>query len=69
MCGALRIMLVYFHFVALLIKKHNYKPKLLAVQLQDHRLAMGAPPLAILREIFIEHFKHTSIINILKKKS
>jgi hypothetical protein len=36
---------------------------------QDDRLAMGAPTSAILAEIFIQHLKHTSITNILKKKT
>jgi hypothetical protein len=34
---------------------------------KDDSLAVGSPTAAILEEIFIQHLKHTYIMNILKK--
>jgi hypothetical protein len=50
---------------------HKHKPKLLTVNNQYYKqndgLGSGAPTSRFLAEIFIQHLKHTSINNILKK--
>jgi hypothetical protein len=53
------------------VNRHTYKPKVLIANnqyfKQNDGLASGVPTSAFLAEIFIQHFEHASIINILKK--